>query len=152
MGMKKNTLTATEALSFRTTEQRTALNVKMGTTYEVNGGWYSALANYVHGATGAKITVRAHGPRMGELYGLTGDLNSLGLHVKAQGEVTARKRKEILKAIEFFLGNVTVQRTVYTHAKTRMELRAVSKAHGYGKTVEGKDVTIYGITHFVVAF
>ena len=149
--MKKNTLTLTApATSFNVNSEKVALNIRLNTAYEVDGGWYKALAAFIFWRTGVKVTVRAHGPRMGELFGLTGDLNTLGLHVRTQTELSEKKRREILNAVEFFFGTVSVKRTVLTEGKSRQELRAASTAHGKYK-VDGLSFTEYGITTFIVA-
>lgn len=143
-------LTAAPALALNADTRTVALNVRMGTAYEVNGGWYGALARFIEIETGHKVTVLAHGPKLGEIYGVGSDLNTLGLQIKPASPLSAAARKLVLKTAAFYLTNVTVQRTTKANAKTRMGLREASTIHKTVK-VENMTLAVYGITRFIVA-
>lgn len=147
--MKKSFLTSAPAVLFTADEKRTALNVKMGTAYEVQGGWYRTLEAFIRVETGVRVIARSHGPRMSELFGLAGDLNTMGIHLKASQRLTEKQREQILKAVKYYLKNIVIQRTCLSDSKFRAELRTTSTSHKEYKA-EGINYTVYGITKIMV--
>lgn len=146
--MKKATLKALPAALLTVNAEATALRIKMGQAYELNGGFYGALAAYAQTKVdGVLLTVRAHGPRLSEVYGITGDLNTVGLQVLTNREITEEEKRKIEKAIEFYVSNVTVQRTLFKEVTHRKELR--------DRTIIHKETEKYvkaGILKYVVVF
>lgn len=146
--MKKATLTALPARLLTVNAEATALRIKMGNAFELSGAFHNTLAAYAQGkVSGVRLTVRAQSPRLSEVYGIKGDLNTLGLSITANRDLTPTEKRKIEKALEFYLDNVTVQRTLKRDGKARAELRDRTVIHK-----ETAETSIAGITKYVIAF
>jgi hypothetical protein len=146
--MKKATnLTALAALLISTDPNKAKVQYPLF-SYEVDGGFYSNLGMQLSSVIpGVRVTVRAHGPRMAELYGVSGSLNHLGLHVRPSRELTPLEMSKLQQTVKFYLQNVTLHRTVKTNGKNRMELRQNTE---FVKVTKAYSVAL--IQQFVVAF
>lgn len=146
--MKKAYLTALTARILTVSDEVATLRLKMGNSFEVNGGFHNSLAAYAQSKVpGLRLWVRAQSPRLAEVYGIAGDLNTLGLSVTSNRALTPAEKRIVENAFDFYIKNVSVHRTLKTDSTARLELRQRTKFHK-----EGKEYSVAGITKFVIAF